>query len=153
MPNSFIPQPINENDVLAFGDATFKAGKFKRAVESCFSSGLGSGLSAELSNKGIQIDSGVLTPNGTFAEFSQWFDQGIDCEILKVGSQGWTKAKVRVHITVEFSTEEESISRVPPMPQPKPAPAHQVVKTEKAPQPVNSSTFAVPPELLEDVWD
>lgn len=153
MPNAFTPRPINENDVLAFGDATFKAGKFKRAVESCFSSGLGSGLSAELSSKGIQIDAGVLTPNGTFEEFSQWFDQGIDCEILKVGSQGWTKAKVRVNITVEFSTEEESISRAPSTPQPQPELAHQVAKTEKVPQPVGSSTFTIPPELLEDVWD
>ncbi|MEM1394663.1 MAG: KGK domain-containing protein [Cyanobacteria bacterium P01_D01_bin.116] len=32
------------------------------------------------------------------------FDEGIDCEILKLGARGWKKGKVR--ICVEFSPEE-----------------------------------------------
>jgi len=35
---------------------------------------------------------------------ASFFDEGIDCEILKLGARGWKKGKVR--ICVEFCPEE-----------------------------------------------
>jgi hypothetical protein len=34
----------------------------------------------------------------------QLFEKGIDCEVLKFGTQGWRKGKVR--LTLEFSPEQ-----------------------------------------------
>lgn len=37
-----------------------------------------------------------------------WFDQGVDCEILKLGSSNWQKGKLKIRVSIEFSSEEET---------------------------------------------
>jgi len=34
-----------------------------------------------------------------------WFDQGVDCEILKLGSNTWQKGKLKIHVSIEFCPE------------------------------------------------
>lgn len=36
----------------------------------------------------------------------KWLEEGLECEILKLGSGKWQKGKVRVNITVEFCPDE-----------------------------------------------
>lgn len=38
-----------------------------------------------------------------------WFQKGIDCEILTIGSQSWKKGKVKIKISLEFYVEEEDV--------------------------------------------
>ena len=35
-----------------------------------------------------------------------WFFQGEECEILKAGSKGWQKGKIKINVTLEFIPDE-----------------------------------------------
>ncbi|MBW4533405.1 MAG: hypothetical protein KME09_05660 [Pleurocapsa minor HA4230-MV1] len=37
---------------------------------------------------------------------SLWFYQGGECEILRAGSPGWQKGKIKIKVTLEFSPDE-----------------------------------------------
>ncbi len=39
----------------------------------------------------------------------KWVNEGIECEILKLGSNSWQKGKVRIKVTVEFCPDELEI--------------------------------------------
>lgn len=43
--------------------------------------------------------------------FEPWFDDGINCEILKTNGKGWQKGKVRINlnISVEFCPDEPDV--------------------------------------------
>jgi hypothetical protein len=106
MTEKFEKRNCGNDDVLAFGDSTYKVGKFKKAVDLSFSSSLGNHLSGELRNKGIPIDQKHLAPNHKPDEYARWFDSGMECEILQVGSDSWKVGKVRIKVEVEFYVEE-----------------------------------------------
>jgi hypothetical protein len=109
MEEKFSLQNCNDNDVLAFGDDTFKISKFRRAVKGAFGNNLGNQLSSQLSSyHGIKIDGAILAPKGINEPAARWFNNGIDCEILKLGSKSWQKGKVRIKVSVEFYVEEDS---------------------------------------------
>lgn len=40
--------------------------------------------------------------------FNSWFDQGIECHILQLGSQKWIKGKIKISVNVEFYPDEPS---------------------------------------------
>jgi len=45
--------------------------------------------------------------NNVFASgFDFWTKTGVQCNLLKVGSSGWVKGKVRVKIILEFAPDE-----------------------------------------------
>lgn len=106
MTEKFEKRNCGNDDVLAFGDSTYKVGKFKKAVDLSFSSSLASQFSNELKSKGIQIDPKILVPNNRTDAYARWFDSGIECEILQVGSDSWKVGKVRIKVEVEFYVEE-----------------------------------------------
>ncbi len=167
----FKRQELSEDDVLSIGDTTFKAGKFKQAVESCFDDAMGYGLSSALSNKEIKISPKKLAGTGGGEAYARWFGDGIECEVLKVGAQGWQKAKVRVSVSVEFYTEASDttpqsatpqaakvppppVAKMPPQP-PKPQPQPQpqpAAKVAPPAPPASNGSYIVPDELLEDIW-
>lgn len=160
MDSQFNPQSLNDHDVLAFGDATFKAGKFRQAAESCFGGSLGSGFSAELTRKGIRIDQNILAPNNSTDDHACWFGSGVDCEVLQVGATSWRKAKVRIRVAVSFELEEtsqpEPLVQAASHPDPHPVQS-QTVKPQpaKAVAAVTNGTaerYKLPDELLEDLW-
>ncbi|WP_052055896.1 KGK domain-containing protein [Myxosarcina sp. GI1] len=39
----------------------------------------------------------------------KWIDEGLDCELLKLGSYSWQKGKLRIKVTIEFSPDESEI--------------------------------------------
>ncbi|MEM9542345.1 MAG: KGK domain-containing protein [Cyanobacteria bacterium P01_E01_bin.42] len=97
---------FNDDDVIAFGDDAFKVGKFKQALKECFGYDFGYGLLGLLSNQGIKIDKTKVSPDGEQADFLKWFNEGVDCEILKTDARGWRKARVKVEVAVEFVLDD-----------------------------------------------
>jgi hypothetical protein len=100
MEDGFKAIECKDGDVLDFGDNTYKIAKFKQAMYTSFNSTLEDTLNEELSGQGIEIQE---PPN------MNWFQNGIDCEILTLGSQSWKKGKVKIRISVEFYVEEEDV--------------------------------------------
>ena len=108
MEEKFSLQNCDEDDVLSFGDNTFKISKFKRAVKEALGNELGSQFYNKLTYQGIKIDGAILAPSGVHEPYARWFNDGIDCEILQIGSKGWKKGKVRIKVSVEFYVEGDS---------------------------------------------
>ncbi|MEC4986673.1 MAG: KGK domain-containing protein [Oscillatoria sp. PMC 1068.18] len=92
-----------EDDVVSFGEDTFKIGKLNKAVQEAFGYDIGYALLGLLANQGVRIDKKVISPQGNNEDYLQWFNEGIDCEILKTDGQGWRKAKVKIKIELEFN--------------------------------------------------
>jgi hypothetical protein len=44
---------------------------------------------------------------------SNWFDRGQECEILKAGSPGWQKGKLKIKVTLEFIPYEPEVAKSP----------------------------------------
>ncbi|MBD2577443.1 KGK domain-containing protein [Oscillatoria sp. FACHB-1406] len=97
----------NENDVISFGEETFKIGRFKKALYQCFDYDFGYGLIGLLGNQGIKISKQTVSAYDNHEDYTKWFNEGIDCEILKTDVTGWQKAKVKIKVSVEFSIEED----------------------------------------------
>ena len=36
----------------------------------------------------------------------KWIEDGVDCELLKLGDSQWQKGKIRVKVSVEFLADE-----------------------------------------------
>jgi len=104
--DNYYLQDCGDDDVLSFGDVTFKVSKFKTAVNQSFNSRMGSQLSSELNSQEVRINHAV-SPNNNYDEYAKWFKDGIDCEILNLGSKSWKKGKVKIKISLEFYAEEQ----------------------------------------------
>ncbi|MEJ6483008.1 KGK domain-containing protein [Nostoc punctiforme UO1] len=100
MEDGFKAIECKDGDVLDFGDNTYKIAKFKQAMYTSFNSTLEDTLNEELIGQGIEIQE---PPN------MNWFQNGIDCEILTLGSQSWKKGKVKIRISIEFYVEEKDV--------------------------------------------
>lgn len=100
----------NDDDVLSLGDATFKIGKFRQALNQSLNNDLGNQITHQLSSKGVKIPDSILYPPGENAPHRRWFNNGMDCEILNLGAKKWKKGRVKIKISVEFYVEEETDS-------------------------------------------
>lgn len=96
----------NEDDVISFGEDTFKVGKFRKALYQCFGYDFGYGLIGLLGNQGVKLNKQAISPQSNNDDYTKWFDEGVDCEILKTDAPGWRKAKVKINVRIEFSIEE-----------------------------------------------
>ena len=68
------------------------------------------------------INSGIGSITKRIAEKSEfkntrstnsWFYQGQDCEILRSGSPGWQKGKIKIKVTLEFVPDEVEEDKSP----------------------------------------
>ena len=50
----------------------------------------------------IAKDSDFKNTNKT----NMWFKEGEECEILRAGSKGWQKRKIKINVTLEFIPDE-----------------------------------------------
>ncbi|MBD2014467.1 KGK family protein [Microcoleus sp. FACHB-53] len=81
-------------------------------MNGAFGNHLGSQLNGQLSScHGIKIDNSILAPNGVNEPYARWFGDGIDCEMLNLGSKSWKKGKVRIKVSLEFYVEEQEDSQ------------------------------------------
>ncbi|WP_204105108.1 MULTISPECIES: KGK domain-containing protein [Spirulina sp. CCY15215] len=106
MGKNSLQEGFDDNDVIAFGDDAFKIGKFKQALQKCFGYDFGYGLLGLLGNQGIKIDKNQVSPEGEQSDFLKWFNEGVECEILRTDAKGWRNAKVKIKVSVEFVVEE-----------------------------------------------
>lgn len=95
MEENFKIENCSENDALEFNSGTYRCQKIIAKIKEVFNSKLTSHLYTELQQRKIDIQI-----------YQKWFSEGIDCEILKVGSTGWKKGKVRLKVILEFIADE-----------------------------------------------
>ncbi len=104
MEDNLKPLECNDDDVLSFGNTTYKAGVFKRALNNSFNQGVSSSIHSELRSQRVSLPPSFHK--------QQWLDEGIDCEILNLGSNKWKKGKIKVKFSVEFYVEPEEEQKI-----------------------------------------
>jgi KGK domain len=87
-----------DEDVLEVGENTYKVDKLKRSMNTISNDSLANKFHQELVNQ-YRID--LKNPS------QAWFQDGIECKILNLGSKKWKKGRVRINISVEFYLDEE----------------------------------------------
>ncbi len=97
----------NDDDVIGSRDWTYKVSKLKQALENIGSNtnflvALWNGLRKEKINY-VERDGYYITESCT---------EGMDAEILNLGSKSWKKGKLKFKLSVEFYVEEEEIEEI-----------------------------------------
>lgn len=91
-------------DVISFSSCMHKIGKFKAAVDVTFADNK---LAYAVSNA-LQSKIGVSS--------LEWFEDGVNCEVLRLGGKSWQKGKLKITINVEFCPEqlviEETVNQI-----------------------------------------
>jgi KGK domain len=106
MTNNLIPYDCGDDDVIAFGEAMFRSGKLKKAIGQSFDGSVGRAIDQKLRQHGLEIPIRMIGSTRLANEHCQWFDEGINCEILDLATRRWCKGKVRVQVSVEFLVED-----------------------------------------------
>jgi len=99
------------DDALSFGRAMLKIEKLKETVNRVLPEyGLGETLNKSLKEQNLNIDLPLDTRQQRFL-YENWFGEGIDCEILRVGANGWKKGKIKLklNVTIEFCPDEPKV--------------------------------------------
>lgn len=89
----------SENDVIEFSSGVYRVKKLIETIPKIFLDVLANQLYNSLTKKEINIS----VKNGVY---SNYFTKGVDCEILKVGSDSWQKGKFKINVSVEFIPDE-----------------------------------------------
>lgn len=105
MENNFELQQCSENDVMEFDNETYRVRKIINAMSRVFKEVLGKQLFESLKNNSINIYPGYHEGSKSIV-YSNYFSDGVDCEILKVGSDSWRKGKFKINVSIEFIPDE-----------------------------------------------
>jgi KGK domain len=111
MEDKFYFHNCGNDDALSFGEAMLKVEKLKETVNRVLPENeLGETLNSLLGRQKLDIDVGLTTDQTRYL-YENWFGQGIDCEILRVGAQGWNKGKIKLklNVTIEFCPDEPEV--------------------------------------------
>jgi hypothetical protein len=111
--NSYL-QECGDDGVISFSSQIYKIGKIKQALDQAFGGKVPHVLIESLESQGIQEAriyrrSGGGNPNE--ANY-YWFREGKDCEILRIGSNGWQKGKLRIKVSLEFCPDEPEVEEI-----------------------------------------
>jgi hypothetical protein len=104
MEDNLKPLECNDDDVVSFENKTYKVGVLKQAMNSSCNKTLNYYLRDQLEKHGVRLPK-------HFNE-QEWFDEGMDCEILNLGSGEWKKGKAKVKFSVEFYVEPEEEQKI-----------------------------------------
>ena len=115
--NSFLPHH-NDDDVCNSNNEIFKVGKLREALKEAFNNNLQTALNDVLKSKGFQFSRKFYNSIRWCISEKGWLDDGMDCEILKIGAKGWQKGKIRIRVSVEFIPDEPEIEQTPEITQP-----------------------------------
>lgn len=94
MKNILCLPDYDDGDVISFSSCMHKIGKFKTAIDVSFADNK---LAYAVSNA-IQSKIGVSS--------LEWFENGVSCEVLRLGGKSWQKGKLKITINVEFCPEQ-----------------------------------------------
>jgi hypothetical protein len=105
-----------EDDVLLLGQATFTVGRFKQLAGSNFQKMLQTNA-PETNNQRhkaiiqwmteVQINEETKIRGGEINWNSP--QEGIDCQILKIGSKGWQKGKLQIAINTNMQSWKQQV--------------------------------------------
>lgn len=111
MEGNFNLQNCNDNDVLSFDPGTYKAGKVRQGFKEILRGAFAQTICDLLRQHGLQINPVLQRgAGGKFYRYDcKWFDEGMDCEILKIGAKDWQKGKFRLKVTLEFIPDEPEV--------------------------------------------
>ena len=115
MEDKFDLHNCGNDDALSLGRVMLKIEKLKETVNKVLpENGLGETLNKSLKEQNLNIDLPLDTRQQRFL-YENWFGEGIDCEILRVGAQGWKKGKIRLklNVTIEFCPDEPEVEETP----------------------------------------
>lgn len=108
--NSFL-QNYGNDDVFSSASGMFKVSRLTQAMKYAFSSPLQTALDEVLKSQGVEIQTTFYDPKLRRSCQKEWFGEGVNCEILKIGAKGWQKGKLRIRVTLEFCPDEPEISQ------------------------------------------
>ena len=111
MEDKFDLHNCGNDDAVSFGRAMLKIEKLKETVNRVLPEyGLGETLNKSLKEQNLNIDLPIDTRQQRFL-YENWFGEGIDCEILRVGANGWKKGKIKLklNVTIEFCPDEPKV--------------------------------------------
>ena len=97
--NNYIKN-LRDDDVMEIDNQLFKAEKIKSSLEEAWTEK----IVPERFNEHIKYLGIKIRHKGI-----NWFDDGVDCKILKAGDNGWKKGKLKVKVSVEFIPDEPEI--------------------------------------------
>ncbi|MGB3190907.1 MAG: KGK domain-containing protein [Limnoraphis sp.] len=110
MEDNLISQNCGENDVISFENETHKVSRFKEKVIAVLTGWVADQFVKDLQSRGVQCASIKKSESSLDFSNGEWFNEGKKCEILKLGSTGWKKGKVRLKVIVEFCPDEPEVS-------------------------------------------
>jgi hypothetical protein len=109
--NSYL-QSCGDDDVISFSSQIYKIGKIKQALNQAFGGQVPNALIESLESQGIkEARIYYRYPGGRSAQEANqiWFGEGKDCEILRIGANGWQKGKLRIKVSMEFCPDEPEV--------------------------------------------
>jgi len=115
MKNKLDLHKCGNEDALSFGRAMLKREKLKETLNRVLPEyELGETLNKSLREQNLNIDIPFDARQKRLSS-ENWFGEGIDCEILRVGSQGWKKGKIKLklHVIIEFCPDELEVEETP----------------------------------------
>ena len=116
--NSFFLN-YSDDDVCSSPDyAMFKVGKLRQTIKRAFRGSLQKALNDVLKADGLQFNTSVYNHKTRGIDEKDWFGDGMDCEILKIGAKGWQKGKIKIRVSVEFCSDEPEIKETPQITEP-----------------------------------
>ncbi|WP_430685357.1 KGK domain-containing protein [Leptolyngbya sp. AN02str] len=100
---------FNDDDVLSFHDGTVRFAKFKQALDIALSSKVPDALADSLSTQKLHLSSErQFRVSGAWTvRDRRWFQDGIDCETLRLSAPQWQKGKIRLRVVVEFVPDND----------------------------------------------
>ncbi|MBE9044616.1 KGK domain protein [Pleurocapsales cyanobacterium LEGE 10410] len=114
--NNYLEQ-CQDDDVLCHKTDLFKVGKIKDAIITAFATVIPNKLQEELSRQKIHIQPTKLVGEGRKSRLTYdnniWFKEGVNFQVLKAGSKGWQKGKLKINLTLEFIPDEPEEEKSP----------------------------------------
>ena len=110
MDDNIISKNCRDNDVISFNEEAHTVSSLKDKIIDVLTGWVAENFVDDLKTKGVKYAS--IDKSESQLEFSNgdWFHKGKECEILKLGSTGWQKGKVRLKVIVEFCPDEPELS-------------------------------------------
>ena len=95
-----MPRLADADVVSLSSDSTYKVDNLKNLLKKIFlgnHEGMYTALNSEIKK----------------VSFSQWLNNGLDGEILRLGGKGWQKGKLQFKITLEFHPDQLEVDDLP----------------------------------------
>jgi len=100
---------FDDNDVVSFQDGTVRMARLKQALDLAMSSKLPDALMDSLVTQKLHLngDRHFRDSRAWNRKDVNWFQEGIDCEVLQLGAPTWRRGKLRLRVSVEFIPDDE----------------------------------------------